>query len=90
MTEFAIRGGDRRRLYDAFLRWQLDFIVRLVGNRDLVCGGRTRLAHEIAAHCPLPYAEAIARQNADGSETRLTIEFGFREVRLPGWEKRPL
>jgi hypothetical protein len=84
------RGGDRRRLYEAFLRWRLGFIVRLVGNRDLICGARTRLAREIAAHCPLPYAEVVVRQNGNGTETRLTLEFGFRQVRLPGWEERPL
>ena len=84
------RGGDRRRLYEAFLRWRLEFLVRLVGNRDLIRGGRTRLAREIAANCPLPYAEVVVRQNGNGTETRLTLEFGFREVRLPGWEKHPL
>jgi len=84
------RGGDRKRLYEAFLRWKLDFLVRLVGNRDLIVGGRRRLASAIAAGCPLPYAETVRRHNSDGTETCLMLEFGYREVRLPGWEKRPL
>ena len=83
------RGGDRIRLYEAFIRWELDFIVRLVGNRHLLCGGRKQLARDIAAQCPLPYAETIVRQNKDGSETRLTLEFGYREVRLGRYD-RPL
>jgi len=78
------RGGDRRRLYVAFLRMRLQFMVRLVGNRDLICKGQKRLAEQIAADCPLPYAETIRRQNADGTEHALTLEYGFEEVRLPG------
>lgn len=74
------RGGDRKRLYEAFLRWNLQFLIRLVGNRDLICGGRKRLAREIAQHCPLPYAESVRRLNKDGTETCLTLEFGFREA----------
>ncbi|MCL5269740.1 MAG: hypothetical protein M1457_04115 [bacterium] len=38
------RGSDRLRLYRAFLRMYLNFIVRLVGHRDLVCHGRTSRA----------------------------------------------
>jgi hypothetical protein len=84
------RGGDRGRLNEALVRWRLDFLIRLVGNRHLLCGGRKRLASEIAADCPLPYAETVRRQNNDGTETCLTLEFGFREVRLPRWPDRPL
>lgn len=83
------RGGDRMRLYRAFLRMHVDFIVRLVGNRDLLCQGRKRLAEEIAADCPLPYAETIWRENADGTEKAIKLEFGYREVRLPDFG-RPL
>jgi len=78
------RGGDRRRLYVAFLRMGLQFMVRLVGNRDLLCKGQKRLAEQIAADCALPYAETIHRQNADGTEQAMTLEYGFEEVRLPG------
>ena len=83
------RGGDRMRLYRAFLRMRVDFIVRLVGNRDLLCQGRKRLAEKIAAECPTPYAETIWREKSDGTEKAIRLEFGFREVRLPGFE-RPL
>jgi len=83
------RGGDRKRLYVAFLRMKLQFLVRLVGNRDLVCRGQKRLAEQIAADCDLPYAETVRRQNADGTEQAITLEYGFEEVRLPG-RREPL
>ena len=83
------RGGDRMNLFRAFLRLQLNFIVRLIGNRDLIYNGRKCLAEVIAADCPLPYAETIWREKADGTEKAIKLEFGYREVRLPGFE-RPL
>ena len=83
------RGGDRMNLYRAFLRLNLNFIVRLIGNRDLICQGRKHLAEEIAAECPLPYAETIWRERKDGTEQAIKLEFGYREVRLPGFV-RPL
>lgn len=82
------RGGDRRRLYVAFLRMRLQFLVRLVGNRDLICRGQKRLAEQIAADCALPYAETVRRQNPDGTEQAMRLEYGFEEVRLPGRSQR--
>jgi len=84
------RGGDRIRLYRAFLRLRVPFIVRLVGNRDLLWNGHKVLAEELAAACPLPYAETIWRENGDGTEKPIHLEFGYREVRLPGFEQRRL
>lgn len=84
------RGGDRVRLYGGFLRMGVQFIVRMVGNRDLIWHGRKIRAEELAASCPLPYAETIYRENADGTEKAITLEFGYREVRLPGFANKPL
>lgn len=80
------RGGDRIRLFDALLERQARFLMRLVGNRHLVFRGRAQAAEQIARGCPLPFAETVRRQNPDGTEKILTIEFGFRRVRLPGRE----
>lgn len=84
------RGGDRMRLYRGFLRMGLQFIVRLVGNRDLIWNGKKMLAEELAARCPLPYAETVWREEAAGAEKAIHLEFGYREVRLPGFENKPL
>jgi hypothetical protein len=83
------RGGDRMKLYRAFLRLHVNFIVRLIGNRDLIYNGCKRPAEAIAAQCPTPYAETIWREKKDGTEQAITLEFGYREVRLPGFA-RPL
>ena len=84
------RGGDRIRLYTAFLRMGARFIVRLVGNRDLIWNGQKRRAEALAAACPLVYSETIWREDADGVEKAIRLDFGFRKVRLPGFEKTPL
>lgn len=83
------RGGDRINLLEPLLQRQLQFIIRLVGNRNLVFNRREMLAEQIARDCPLPYAETIRRENLDGTETIRTIEFGFRRVKLPG-HREPL
>ena len=82
------RGGDRIKLLKPLLERGLDFIIRQRGDRHLLYRGRKILARDLAAVCPLPYAETLKRQNLNGSETVRTIEFGFRNVRLPGMDQR--
>ena len=82
------RGGDRIKLFKPLIERDLDFIFRLVGNRDLICNGQQKLASKIARTTPLPYAETIVRENSDGTETVKTIEFGYRKVKLPGLSKQ--
>lgn len=81
------RGGDRMKLFEPLLRWRRRFVIRLRGDRTLLQGQTPLAARTIAAQCPLPYAECVRRQNADGTETTLSLEFGFRPVRLPGHER---
>lgn len=81
------RGGDRENLLHPFLARQMRFIVRLVGNRDLLFRGRRRRALDIALGCPLWYAEVIVKEQKDG-EASYHIQYGFRKVRLPGREEQ--
>ena len=76
------------KIFKPLIQRDLDFIFRLVGNRDLIHHGRRRLAEKIARTTPLPYAETIVRGNPDGSETMKTLEFGYRKVKLPGLAKQ--
>lgn len=82
------RGGDRMKLFEPLLRMQKRFLIRLRGDRKLLLGETPLSALEIAQGCSLPYAEVVRRQNSDGTETALTLEFGFRPVRLPGFERQ--
>ncbi len=82
------RGGDRMKLFEPLLRMQKRFLIRLRGDRGLLFNGERLSALEIAQGCPLPYAEVVRRQNGDGTETTLTLAFGFRPVRLPGFEQQ--
>lgn len=81
------RGGDRGELFKMLMRPPMEFIVRLKGDRDLLCGSRKALAADLARGCPLPYAETVRTTNSDGSERVTTIEFGARPVRLPGYQR---
>jgi hypothetical protein len=82
------RGGDRTKLFEPLLRLRQRFLIRLRGDRTLLLGQTPLAARTIAAGCPLPYAEAVRRQNADGTETTLRLEYGFRPVKLPGRERQ--
>jgi hypothetical protein len=83
------RGGDRGKIFEPLLGMQQRFLIRLRADRTLLLGQTPLAALTISEGCPLPYAECVRRQNSDGTETTLTLEFGFRPVRLPG-HGRPL
>ena len=76
------RGGDRINLFGPFLDRQARFLVRLVGNRDLVHNHKTLLAREVARTCPCRFAKTITRIDGD-KEKVFHLRFGFRKVRLP-------
>lgn len=77
------RGGDRIKLIRPLLEREQQFIIRQVGNRDVVWNRQKRRVRDVAAGCTTPYAETLRRQNLDGTETIRTITFGFRRVKLP-------
>jgi hypothetical protein len=85
------RGGDRGALYDEFFPIEngLRFIIRQKGNRHLLCGSRKLSTLEIAQGCPLPYATTVVREER-GREKVCTVEYGFRQVRLPKHPDVPL
>jgi len=65
------------------LERRLRFIVRLVGDRHVVVRGCHRTAEDVARGCRMMYAETIVREEK-GQEKAYRIEYGFREVQLPG------
>ena len=77
------RGADRIKLFGPFLKRGLDFIIRLVGNRMLLYKGQAILAEKLIEKCKFPFSETIIKQNPDGTERNVTIEFGYLPVRLP-------
>lgn len=81
------RGGDRGKLIKPFLDREMRFIVRLVGNRNLLARGREVLAQWLAQGCQLPYAETIVKEEK-GKEKCYSIQFGYRPVRLPGRQEQ--
>jgi len=64
------------------LKNKRDFIVRLVGSRDLICRDHQGRALWIAAGCRLKYQKNIVRI-IHGKEFHFTLRFGSVPVRLP-------
>jgi hypothetical protein len=83
------RGGDRDEIYKIFMCNDLSFIIRLVGNRNLLWKKRPVLADKLARKCKRKYAETIRRETATG-EKLYQIEFGAMEVRHPDHPEVPL
>lgn len=77
------RGGDRGRLFNYFLEHKKRFIVRLVGDRNLVYRGKAVLALHLAESCPLLYRERVIKEEK-GEEKAYMVDYGFRKVKLPG------
>jgi hypothetical protein len=76
------RGGDRDALYGPLLKNKRDFIIRLVGSRDLIHKDHQGRALWIAAGCRLRHQKSIVRI-MHGKELHFNLRFGFVPVQLP-------
>ncbi len=76
------RGGDRINLFGPLLDRSARFLVRLVGNRNLVHNKKTMLAKDIAHTCPCPYRKTIVKLEG-AREVTYELRFGHRKVYLP-------
>jgi hypothetical protein len=83
------RGGDRGKLYEELIPHGLRFLIRQMGDRDLLCGAGRKSTLQIALDCPLPYQAQIVRE-VKGQEQILHLCYGFRAVRLPEYPEVPL
>lgn len=81
------RGGDRKELLVPMVRSGKRFIIRLEGDRHLVCGTRTAPARELARTCTCPYAETVTKGKGSGRNV-YDICFGYCRVKLPGCERQ--
>ena len=83
------RGGDRDVLFNHLLKKNNEkrFIVRLVGNRNLVQGNKEVLALKLAYNCKTPYSETIIKEEK-GKEKVYHIYYGYMPVKLPGRDKQ--
>ena len=76
------RGGDGDWLFDFFLAEGLDFIVRLVGNRNLLHWNGTRLAEDLAVACEMKHHDHVMFRS-HGREVSVRVSYGSLPVRLP-------
>jgi len=77
------RGGDRDALYEPLLQKQRDFIIRMVGTRDLIYQGETVRSLLLAFACKLPYGKSIVKI-IHGKEVTFNLRLGHVKVLLPG------
>ena len=77
------RGGDRSRLLKGFLERKLRFVVRLVGDRDLILkDGQKKNSLKIAWECHCPHQKEL-RIEKEGESKKKTISVGQMSVKLP-------
>ena len=77
------RGGDRSILLRGLVGRELRFVVRLVGQRDLMLrDGRKQKALRIAWRCQCPERREVTVQR-DGQKSKKMISVGQVSVKLP-------
>jgi hypothetical protein len=77
------RGGDRSRLFKGFLARKISFVVRLVGDRDLIQrDGQKKNSLKMAWACYCPEQRELKIEK-DGESKKKTISVGQMRVRLP-------
>jgi Transposase DDE domain len=76
------RGADRDDLYEALLKNKRNFIIRLVGSRNLIYEGKALRSLWLAYACRLPYENRVIRI-IEGKEYLFNLRYGFMQVYLP-------
>jgi hypothetical protein len=76
------RGADRDELYENLLHNKRNFIIRLVGSRDLLYQHKLIRSLWLSYSCRFPYKRTIVKFK-DGKEIQYNISFGSIPVHLP-------
>ena len=76
------RGADRDAIFEPLLQKQRDFVIRMVGTRDLIHRGETVRSLWLAYACKLPYRKTIVKI-IHGKEVTFNLSFGHVKVQLP-------
>ena len=76
------RGADRDAIFEPLLQKQRDFVIRMVGTRDLIHQGKTVRSLWLAYACKLPHKKSIVKI-IHGKEVIFNLSFGHVKVRLP-------
>ncbi len=76
------RGADRDAIFEPLLQKQRNFIIRMMGTRDLIYQEKTLRSLWLAYACKLPNKKSIVKI-IDGKETVYNLSFGYVKVQLP-------
>ena len=76
------RGADRDTIFEPLLKKNRDFIIRMVGTRDLIYQRESVRSLWLAFACKLPYQKSIVKI-IDGKEVVFNLSFGHVKVQLP-------
>ena len=83
------RGADGMNIYNMFMDNRLRFIIRMVGDRNLIWRKRTILAEKLADKCHMSFIDTIKRETPKG-EKSYEIQYGCMDVTLPDRPDIPL
>lgn len=78
------RGGDRSRIYEPLLQRELRFIIRMIGNRNIIHRGKTLLSKDLAEKITCTYQCTIVKEKADAAQEIIDLKLGAAPVKLPG------
>lgn len=76
------RGADRDAIFEPLLQKQRDFIIRMVGSRNLEYQSKEIRTLWLAHACRLPHQRTIAKV-IEGKEVVFKLNFGHVKVKLP-------
>jgi len=79
------RGGDRDALYRPLLQNQRDFIIRMVGTRDVIYNGNKVRSLWLAFGCRSTFQKSFVKIS-HGKEVQYNIRYGSVPVQLPEME----
>ncbi len=76
------RGGDRYTLFETLLDNHRDFIIRMVGSRNVINNNTQVRSLWLAYACRLPFKKTIVRL-IKGKEISFDLQFGYVPIKLP-------
>lgn len=80
------RGGDRQKLLRPLVEEDRAFVIRMRGDRHVMHRRKKETVREVASRCRARYRTTVVREEG-AKEKVYRLEFGGRQVRLPGMDK---
>lgn len=80
------RGGDREIIFKYLINNNQGFIIRLVGNRKVICNGEEYIVEDLIKNGRILYRESIMK-SGKGENKIIPISYRYFKVQLPNIKK---